>query len=232
MAAAARPTSPNALILRRKMPRQLLICAALLSVMLVTACGGSDGDDDTPAAKVESETVGSGPAFAAPLVLDPPKRAPDFTLRDYTGEMVTLSDYRGKAVMLTFIYANCPDVCQLIIQALASARRKLGPDANDMQIIAISVDPKGDTKAAVRRFLEARKLVGEARYLIGSAKELRAIWRRYGIQSKPDKAQPALIAHSAFIYGIDRDGMERTLYPSDPLDPNALAADVKLLVDA
>jgi len=211
---------------------------ALLCALVGAACGDdskSAADSDGAAAIVETEsttTPAGEPDWAAPLVLDPAKQSPPFTLRDYTGEEVSLADYRGKAVMLTFVYAQCPDVCQLIIQALARAQRQLGADADKMQIVAVSIDPKGDTPENVERYLGARQLVGEARYLVGTRAELAPIWRKYGIRVAPGETNPEELAHSSFIYGIDASGKQRVIYPADPLDPNAIASDVALLVDA
>jgi protein SCO1 len=211
---------------------------ALLCALVGAACGDdtkSAADESGPAAVVETESTTAAPGepdWAAPLVLDPAVKSPAFTLRDYTGKDVSLSDYRGKAVMLTFVYAQCPDVCQLIIQALARAQRKLGPDAGKMQIVAISIDPKGDTPENVERYLDARQLVGKARYLVGTRAELEPIWRKYGIRVAPGETNPAELAHTSFIYGIDAKGRQRVIYPADPLDPDAIASDVALLVDA
>lgn len=61
-----------------------------------------------------------------------------------------LSQIKGKAVLLTFIYDHCPDLCPLIVSDLHTALLRLGPQASKLQIVAVSVDPKGDTPATVR----------------------------------------------------------------------------------
>jgi protein SCO1/2 len=73
-------------------------------------------------------------------------------------------------VLLTFSYDHCPDVCPLIIAKLHNALLKLGPQARRLQIVAVSVDPKGDTPASIRAFLSAHEMTGRMEYLIGSYK--------------------------------------------------------------
>ena len=120
----------------------------------------------------------------------------------------------------------------MIVNALAATRKRLGPQADDMQIIAISVDPKGDTPENVRKFLDARGLVGKADFLIGTRAELKPVWDAYAVQVEGSEGTPDLLAHSSFIYGLDGQLVQRVLYPADPLDPGAIAHDVPLLVNA
>jgi protein SCO1/2 len=108
--------------------------------------------------------------LAAPSELSPPAPSPDFTLRDSAGKFVRLSQFKGKAVLLTFIYDHCPDVCPLIVANLHTALSQLGSRANKAQIVAVSVDPKGDTPKIVRAFLAAHGMTGRMEYPIGSLK--------------------------------------------------------------
>jgi protein SCO1/2 len=127
---------------------------------------------------------------------------------------VSLSQYRGKAVLLTFIYTHCPDVCPLIVSTLHNSLERLGPQASKAQVIAVSVDPEGDTRRAVARFLRQHDMTGRMEYLVGSEKELAPVWRRWGVQvqSTPDARE---VDHSAFVYGITGRGLVRALYPSN-----------------
>jgi len=103
--------------------------------------------------------------------------APEFplSLRNYKGQQVNIDQYKGKAVLLTFLYTHCPDVCPIIASNLAVALNMLGPaKAAKVQVIAVSVDPRGDTPAAVATFLQRHDMTGRMQYLIGSAKELTA----------------------------------------------------------
>jgi protein SCO1 len=127
---------------------------------------------------------------------------------------VRLSQYKGKAVLLTFIYTHCPDVCPLIVANLHNALLKLGAQASKVQIVAVSVDPKRDTPKAVKAFLAARDMTGRMEYLIGSQKELAPVWKAYGIevQASPEQRE---VGHSGLVYGITASGVRRAFYPAD-----------------
>jgi len=187
----------------------------------LAACGGSSKSSSSTAASASLAKL------AAPATLEPPAPAPDFTLRDSTGRLVTLSQFRGKAVLLTFIYDHCPDVCPLIVGNLHNALLRLGSQAGKVQIVAVSVDPKGDTPKTVNKFLAAHEMTGRMRYLIGSFKQLAPVWRSYGVevQGTPDSRE---VGHTAFVYGITASGRRRGLYPSN-LQPSWIVHDVPLL---
>ena len=163
----------------------------------------------------------------APSQLDPPRPAPDISLTNSLGQRATLSRYRGKAVLLTFIYDHCPDVCPLIVANLHNALSMLGARAREVQIVAVSVDPKGDTPATVKAFLAAREMTGRMQYLIGSLRELAPVWRAWGVavQATPDRRE---VGHSAFVYGINASGNVTALYPAN-LKPAWIAHDAPLL---
>ncbi len=138
--------------------------------------------------------------------------APDFTLTDgLTGETVTLSSLRGNVVALAFLYTRCPDVCPLTAAQFRAAQKQLGPDAARVRFVAVSVDPDGDTPAAVRAFSDARDLK-DWRYLIGPRAALQAVWSSYGVGAYD---QGMTVSHNDAIYVIDAKGRERELVHSD-----------------
>ena len=96
------------------------------------------------------------PKYAG-VAAEPSKPAPPLALRDSLGHPVNIDQYRGKAVLVTFIYDHCPDICPLMVGNLHTAQAQLGPEAEKLQIIAVSVDPRGDTPQTVRR-LPARRI--------------------------------------------------------------------------
>ena len=157
--------------------------------------------------------------------------APQIVLHDQDGKVFRLSSLRGKAVFLTFVYAHCPDVCPLMMQALGAAKRSL-PDPSIMKIVAVSVDPKGDTRKVVKEFLRARELTGKATWLLGTRAQLRPVWVAYNIQAKSVPQTPAIIEHVSLIYGIDAKGDIRVGYPASPISPKAMAHDARILARA
>jgi protein SCO1/2 len=215
--------------------------ALVLLALVLAACGGGSAKGGaaygttTPAAVVSSASTPE-PALkpgqlAGPLVLSPPRVAPQIALRDQDGRPFKLTSLRGKAVYVTFVYSHCPDVCPLMLQALAAAKRSLANPAS-MQIVAVSVDPKGDTPKAVKSFLHARLLTGKVRWLLGTRAQLRPVWRAYNILAKSVPETPEIIEHVSLIYGIDARGRMRVGYPASPLKPTWISHDVPILARA
>lgn len=162
--------------------------------------------------------------------LSPPKQAPPLALRNYTGERVNINSYRGKAVLVTFLYTHCPDVCPLIAANLRVAQNLMGAQtAAKEQVIAVSVDPRGDTPQTVAEFLEQHGMTGRMKYLIGTPQELGKVWQAWGVGSERDAQQPDVVNHSALVYGIDASGKMRTLYIGGTWKPSEIAHDVPLL---
>ncbi len=168
-----------------------------------------------------------GSGFDGTLAL-PAKAAPPIDLRNYLGRRVTLAQYRGKVVFVTFLYTHCPDICPLIASNLRVALNLLGKRAAGVQVIAISVDPRGDTPATVASFLQAHEMTGRMQYLIGSAAELGPTWAAWSVGSTREAGSPDLVAHTALVYGISAKGTLTTLYP-DSFAPEQIAHDVPVL---
>jgi len=195
---------------------------AVLVALLLGGCGGSQSSAETaqPAA-TEGGRYSGGEA-------KPPKLAAPLVLHDSLGHLVNLEEYRGKAVLVTFIYTHCPDVCPLIVSHLKTAQALLGPKAKRLQIVAVSTDPRGDTPKTVAAFLKAHGMTGRMRYLIGNRGELGRVWKDWNIVAKPAKAGRDLVEHSALVYGIAANGKITTLYPAN-FNPSQIVHDVPLL---
>jgi protein SCO1 len=173
----------------------------------------------------QQSAAGSG--FYGTLAL-PAKAAPPIDLHNYLGQPVSLSAYRGKAVLVTFLYANCPDICPLITSNLRVALNMLGRGSSHVQVIAVSVDPRGDTAANVARFVRAHGMVDRMQYLIGSGAELARTWSAWGVGSTREVGQPNLVSHSALVYGISASGRLTTVYPAT-FEPGEIVHDVPKL---
>ncbi len=174
--------------------------------------------------------------------------APDFTLTDQRGQSVQLSSLRGHAVVLTFIYTNCTDICPLIAEKLHSAYELLSPSQQqNVDMLAVTVDPARDDEAALQKFSETHSLADTANWhaMTGDANTLAKVWSDYYIdasgmiledatpepgatptpESTPGDAPPA---HTDAIFLIDKDGNERVLLRST-VDYKSIAADLKTL---
>lgn len=198
---------------------------AVLLLGALSGCGGSSGsataESQQGGGAVDESTYAGGEAT-------PPKAAPELKLDDSLGEAVDLSQYKGNAVLVTFIYTHCPDVCPLIVSHLKTAQAELGAKAKDLRIVAVSTDPRGDNPRTVAAFLHDHGMSGRMQYLIGSRAELGKVWTDWNIVAKPAQAGRDLVEHSALVYGIAADGKITTLYPAN-FSPSQIVHDVPLL---
>src|SRR5689334_995495 len=92
--------------------------------------------------------------------------APDFALADQNGETVQLAALRGRPVVLTFLFTQCPDVCPLTADKLRKTADLLGPSADQVAFVAVSTDPPHDDAAAAKAFVEQHRLTGRLRFLV------------------------------------------------------------------
>jgi protein SCO1/2 len=211
--------------LRIRFRAALPIGLFLLIAVSVAGCGGGTASGSGSGTGSDSSTTNFAGINAVPS-----KPAPPLVLNDSLGHRVDLSQYRGKAVLVTFIYDHCPDICPLIVGNLHTAQAELGPKASDLQIIAVSVDPRGDTPKTVKAFLAAHQMTGRMEYLIGSRPQLERTWSDWNIVAKasPKSGDPDAVEHSALIYGINGSGTMTTLYPSN-FKPQQIVHDVPIL---
>lgn len=213
---------PRAFIRLPRIAPLLLIAAGLA----LTGCGGG-GSATTRQGVPQGQEARENSRYAG-LEATPRKPAPPLRLRNYRGRPIDLAQYRGKAVLVTFIYTHCPDVCPLIVSHMKTAQALLGPKAAKLQIVAVSTDPRGDTPKTVSHFLQEHGMSGRMEYLIGSRLQLGAVWKDWNIVAKPARSGRDLVAHSALVYGIAADGRLTTLYPAN-FHPSQLVHDVPLL---
>ena len=151
----------------------------------------------------------------APLiagVFSPPRQAPDFSLSGSNDSDLKLRSYRGKVVVLAFGFTSCPDVCPITLATLAQARKKLGAEGNELQVVYITVDPERDDAERMRTYLASfdPTFIGGT----GTAERLAAVRKEYGINATRQALGTSyLYAHSSFTYLIDREGKLRALMP-------------------
>jgi len=152
------------------------------------------------------------PKFEGPTIVHP-SVAPDFTLRDQN--TVRLSAQRGRVVLVTFLYTHCPDLCPLTAVHVDEALGRLGARRSGVVALAITVDPKGDTPAAVRSFVHSHALRPQFHYLTGSTRALARIWRLYGVTPlRPGGPDPD---HTLYVLLLDRTGKGIRSGPRDAL---------------
>ena len=135
-----------------------------------------------------------------------------FTLTDHNGRRVTDQDFRGKFMLVFFGFSYCPDACPTGLQLIAAALDKLGPQAERITPILITVDPEHDTPSQLATYVKSfhPRLIG----LTGSQAEIDTVVKEYRVYAKkvPDPKSTAgyTIDHSAVIYIMGPDGRYRT----------------------
>jgi len=145
-------------------------------------------------------------------VFSPPRQAPDFCLSGSNGSELKLRSYRGKVVIVAFGFTSCPDVCPITLATLAQARKKLGVQGKELQVVYITVDPERDDAERMRTYLASfdPTFIGGT----GKAERLAAVRKEYGITAtRQALGNSYLYAHSSFTYLIDREGKLRALMP-------------------
>lgn len=152
--------------------------------------------------------------------------APDFRLTDQYGKQVSLSQFKGKPVVVTFLYTHCPDVCPLTAEKLHTTLQDLGSEAQNVGVLAVSTDPKGDTVDAALQFSKAHRLQDSWHFLVGPESTLAPIWSNYSVYAQ---TQQMNINHTLAVYLIDKQGRER-VFLGDDFVPTQLAANLKILL--
>jgi len=156
----------------------------------------------------------------------------DFALTDHTGKARTLADFRGKAVVMFFGYTQCPDVCPTTLGTLAEAMKALGPEADRVQVLFVTVDPERDTQALLAQYVPAFDprfvgLYGDAAATERVAKEFKVIYQK---QPGPSPGSYT-VDHSAGVFVFDPQGRLR-LYMSHGQAPDVYVHDVRELLRA
>jgi protein SCO1/2 len=188
-----------------------LIAAALLAVLLAAACGKRQ------TAPFELTDV-TGASFGKAL-----------ELTDHNGQRRTLADFKGKVVVLFFGFTHCPDACPTTMVELANVARELGPDAQRLQVLFVTVDPQRDTAEVLRQYVPSFNpaflgLYGTPEETTRAAKEFKVYF-----QKQPQPGGSYTMDHSAGTFVIDAQGRLR-LFAQYGAGAKPLLHDVKLLL--
>ena len=186
---------------------------AALCLVLLAACDGA-------APKFRSTDI-SGVDYGRSL-----------ELTDHHGKLRRLEDWRGKAVVVFFGFTQCPDVCPTTLADMAIAMKQLGPEADRVQVLMVTVDPERDTREVLGKYVPAF----DARFL-GLSGDLEATRRtakefKVYFEKRPGKTPGEYtIDHSAQSYVIDTQGRLRLFVRHDRITED-LAPDLRTLLKA
>ncbi|MBJ7456585.1 MAG: SCO family protein [Thermoleophilia bacterium] len=196
------------------MNRRVLVLIAMLTagaagvLAVVVGISASGGDPPGPPGLTQLPAVGT-PVTAG---------------TNYDGAEVSFPR-DGRPALVTFLFAACPDICPRTAREIAQALDEVGDAAGDIDVVAVSVDPRGDTPAAVRAFLERHDLVGRMDYIVGTRAELVPLWKAWQVAAQPPGK--AVSAHSARIVLIDDEGRQVGAYSAGiPISVGDLSAQI------
>jgi protein SCO1 len=195
----------------------LLVLVSLLAAIGVVLATSRSSENETAAAKT-TQSKFDGPT------MPPGLHAANFSLRDQGGRRVSLSQYRGHVVVLTFIHSLCKDACPFMVEQIKGGLNDLPNSGAGVPVIGVSVAPSEDTVAHRRAFLANHHMSGRIAFVSGTVAAMRPVWRAYSIQPVTPK-----IDHSTFVLLIDKRGIERIGFPADELTPEGLSHDIQVL---
>ena len=153
-----------------------------------------------------------------------------FTLNDHNGQPRSLADFRGKVVVIFFGYTSCPDVCPTALFKLAEVMKALGPEAEKLQVLFVSVDPERDTAARLKDFVpwfhpSFLGLHGDAAQIKAVSEEFRVFSSRRDVGSQLGY----VLDHSSGAYVYDPAGRLR-LYVRDTASVEDIVGDIRQLL--
>lgn len=154
-----------------------------------------------------------------------------FDLTDHHGRRRTLADFRGKVVTLFFGFTKCPDICPTTMAMLGEALRRLGPDADKVQGLFVTVDPRRDTPQVLAKYVPAffpsfLGLYGDENATARAAGEFKVYFKAH----PPDHHGSYGVEHSGQVFVFDRGGRLRLFISSTGATPEAVARDLKILL--
>jgi protein SCO1 len=169
----------------------------------------------------EGDGVASGASRFEGAVMPDGLRAPDFALKNQDGDTVSMRDFRGEPVIVTFLYTTCEDTCPVQAQTVRGALDELG---EDVPAIAVAVDPPRDTPERARAFLSEQRALGRLDFVLGTRAELSELWDGYHV-----RPQSVTQEHQARFTLVDKRGFQRVGYPGFEATAERIAHDIRLL---
>ncbi|MFN8661976.1 MAG: SCO family protein [Thermomicrobiales bacterium] len=166
-------------------------------------------------------------------VFSPANPAAPLNLTDMNGQPFSLDQLKGDVALVYFGYTTCPDVCPTTLTDFQAVKDDLGPNADRVKFVMVTIDPERDTEAKLKEYLAFfdPEFIG----VRGDAAQTEQFKQDYGITVKrveyPDSATRYLLDHSALVYVIDPEGRLLLTFPYGT-DPALIAQDVKHLLGA
>lgn len=222
---------------------QITVRNLLAGVFAVTALAACQPKQDAAAPAASGTSASSAPSTSAPAApaangklhgtdLRKEDIGGDFTLTDGDGKPFNLSDLKGKVVVLSFGYTNCPDVCPTELLTQNDVLKQLGDQAKDVKVAFVSVDPERDTPEVIGKY--AKQFNPDFIGLTATGDQsLPVIKQQYRVVSakvnQGADSNTYLVDHTAGAYLVDKNGDVAVFEPYGS-EPAAIAADIKTLL--
>lgn len=224
-------TAPESIKTRQDVTTKVLYVVIGTLVMGIVVVGLFIVINQLPSPEQVNNTINIQDDFDGTTAIDPPKDMPDFTLTNQFGELTSLTDLRGKYVLLTFGYTHCPDVCPLTLNEFRRVQNSLGDLAEQVEFVFISVDGERDTPNILHQYFETRKLEGFIG-LTGDEIDLRQLGIDYGLffeKASGTSQGGYLVNHTAGSFLLNPDGQWIMRYQFGIL-PSVITADLETLL--
>ena len=158
----------------------------------------------------------------------------NYSLTDLSGKTVTPADFQGKVTALFFGFMYCPDACPTHLTKMGELKKMLGKDAEQLQLVFITVDPERDTPEKLKQYLQSFDptvvgLRGTLAETEAVAKDFRVFYKKVATKDTPKDPMSYTIDHTTFTYLFDTKGQLRLVVPHD-LAVEKIAADVRHLL--
>jgi cytochrome oxidase Cu insertion factor (SCO1/SenC/PrrC family) len=194
----------------------VLVVAVLLVRSQVGSSRDATGSLVRQALKETAEaphiTLATGELLNLDVIPGAGRKAPDFTLTDQSGHPVSLSQFHGRSVVLTFNDDKCTDLCPLLAQDILAANRDLGPAARHVVWMSVNANPFYPKVSAVKAWTDEHGLGRQPNWYFSTARpsRLEAVWQAYGIEVLLNRKARS-VEHGTEMFFIDPSGRERAI---------------------
>ncbi len=210
----------------------LAVMPVLAAVTVLAGCGSPSPQPSASASDAANAAAEANPNLDLGSSLGNAP-APDITLVNQFGQPMSLSQFRGKVVILAFTDSECTTICPLTTQSMVLAKELLGRAGEDVQLLGVDANPDAISVADVMSYSRAHGMVNQWDFLTGPLARLKATWKAYHIAVQIEQGQ---IDHTPALYVISQQGrlqkvyLTQMAYSSVTQSAQVLAAEVASLL--
>jgi cytochrome oxidase Cu insertion factor (SCO1/SenC/PrrC family) len=197
--------------LRSRLAAVTVLTAAAAAVL--SGCGSTSGGNASGSGATGNNSSSANTAAEQNPNLDIGSPvsgpAPDFTLTNQFGQKMSLSQFKGKVILLSFEDSQCTDVCPLTSESELLAKEYLGKAGENVQLLGVDANPMANKVSDVMSYTRAHGLINQWDFLTGSDTQLKAVWKAYHIA---DLVEDGSVTHTPALYVVSQQGTLEKLY--------------------